>query len=136
MAKKPGKDKRRLLKRRARPLDAKFKQKKAKGGSASQAVSAKGTPTSKTKISPTLSSGTPSPVTSEKQHITERIHHYIRHRPSVRMDDLVATMRKKYDTSEEETWAAVMALEAKKAVRIQYPGFDRAGATVSALWQS
>lgn len=107
---------RRILKRRARPLDEKFKRKKP-ASPASGAAPAK------------------SATAGPQQSIIDRVCFYIRHRPSVRADDLAAAMREKYGTSSEETWSAVKALERRRAVRVHYPRQDRTDAVVSALWQ-
>lgn len=124
--KKAKKDKRRLLKRRARPLAEKHK-KKAPPPTAARSVHT-------TASTPSSAEALPARPTEESTHAIERIEHYIRHRPDVRMDDLARVMGQKYDMTEAGVWSAVRALEARRSVRIHYPAMDRGGAIVSALW--
>ena len=78
------------------------------------------------------------PQPSESEQIDdpniERVHFYIRHHDRVEMDILVSNMRFKWGITEEQTWAAVKKLVARRAVKIFYPNQDRSNATVSALW--
>lgn len=78
----------------------------------------------------------PQPATTNQpnEQNLERVHFYIRHHNRVEMDILVSNMRFKWDMTEEQTWAAVQQLEAKRAVKVLYPNIDRSNATVSALW--
>jgi hypothetical protein len=123
-SKRKQKSKRRILKRRARPLQKEFRKRNSPA-----------TPPPTASPTPSTRAETPSAESAEEQHVLERVHFYIRHRPNVRMDDLVATMRQKYGMTSEQTFSAVETLQQQKAVRVHYPNFDRSDATVSALWQ-